>query len=484
MNEKIHNLAMYDEFELDGYWWIPGNEDNKFSGTLTYNTDGITLKILGDFADELKFYMTNKYHILHGIIEENKVVTLYDGFVKTMHIGSVMTKTLIFNQLIVGAHFNTKDDTMFSSLSVNYSLLENWIGEYPFERFEEHAGEQIEKVGVIYTFPSSFETYIHKKQTRIKSSHTLKSSTTLYKHFTFNNQATLDIIPDTSMDLEWYLDMIRELQDFLTLMTNRAIYIKQIQAESDSDSPYEVNNLKNTVYIFLSPEKKFEEKDFSRHNLHISYNKIKDNLGIILNKWFTDSSYSSRKIYLRNLYDEQIDQEARFLNYAKSMESFQRDTSGENGQFLPDNIYEPIKLAMLNSIQQGTMEKDIYSSLKSKMVNVLDYAHHFGFQRRIRDMFKGLDERIKDVIFPGNVAQIKSFANHVTLTRDYYTHYGKKPDYYFKGWELYFVNSKLHIILYYYFCERLGIEKDIIWHAINNDHTIKQRLKTKTEPTN
>ncbi|PFA47903.1 hypothetical protein CN391_25895 [Bacillus anthracis] len=225
----------------------------------------------------------------------------------------------------------------------------------------------------------------------------------------------------------------------------------------------------------------FEEQKIHSYMLHLNYKSIQDNLETILNNWFTDPSYSSRKIYLRNFYAKAIDQESKFLNYAKALESFHRDTHLVSGQFIPDEIYTPIKEKMLNSIQQGNIDKETFNNFKSKMGNVLKYAHHFGFERRIRDMFKDTDKRIQDIIFSNGLRQLKDFSRNVTVTRDYYMHYGEIPDYYSKGLDLYFANEKLHMILYYYFCKNLGVEDDIIWHAINNDFILKRRLKTKTE---
>ncbi|PHF44650.1 HEPN domain-containing protein [Bacillus toyonensis] len=480
MFEDIKNLTMYDEFTLDGYWWIPGFEDNKLSGTLTYNTDGITLNLFGNSEKGYKFPMDIRYPVLQGEVANYGAITLYDGFLRTWGLNNLGTLTLNFTYLLVGTHFNTKEDTILSSLSINYSSLESWFGENLPTESKKFSNEEHEKIEITYTFPSNFKTYIYEKQAQIQSSHTVKTTSKGYKFHMLDNQATLDIIPNTPMGLEWYLDMIRELQDFLTLMANRAIYLKQIHAERSL--AYEVNGLEKNVYFFFSPEKSFEEKDFSLLNLHINYRKIENNLGIILNNWFTDPSYSSRKIYLRNLYDKQIDQEGKFLNYVKAMESFHRDTSGNTGQFLPNDVYEPIKMKMLDSIQQGDIKNETYNNFKNKMSSTLNFAHHFGFERRIRDMFKDIDERIKNITFPDGMNHIKNFARNVTITRDYYTHYGEIPDYYFKGLDLNFVNVKLHVILYYHFCKRLGIEGDIFCHALQSDMAIKHNLNTKTEP--
>ena len=480
MSEKIKNLTIYDEFELHGYWWIPGDTSNKVAGNLKYNSDGITLKLLSNFDESEPDYFTNDYTILHGVTEHGEHITLCDGFINSCTDSftstSVTTIILFFNQMVFGKLFDTKKEIKFHSLSINYSSLEEWLGEHPFTR--ESTLEKGQR-SVTYKFPPTFEVSIHKKSTKIKSSYTLTTSRKLYKSHTFKQKANLKIIPDDFMSLEWYINMIQEFQDFLTLMTNQAIYPKKIQATGDFLD--ESRNLREEFFIFLLPQKMFEEQKINSYMLHLNYKDIQDNLETILNNWFTDSSYSSRKIYLRNFYEKAIDQESKFLNYARSLESFHRDTNLVSGQFIPDEVYTSIKERMLDSIQQEDMEKETFNNLKNKMSNALKYAHHFGFERRIRDMFKDTDKRIKDIIFPNELRQLKEFSRNVTITRDYYTHYGEIPDYYFKDLDLYFANEKLHVILYYHFCKNLGVEDDIIWRAINNDFVLERRLKTKTE---
>ncbi|WP_369011229.1 hypothetical protein [Bacillus wiedmannii] len=82
---------------------------------------------------------------------------------------------------------------------------------------------------------------------------------------------------------------------------------------------------------------------------------IKDNIADVLSNWFADEAMrSSRRIFIRNVYAEGADWENEFLNYAKSIESFHRDTLGDAGEFMTDEAYEPIKKQMIEAIPEGT----------------------------------------------------------------------------------------------------------------------------------
>ncbi|WP_410259936.1 HEPN domain-containing protein [Bacillus cereus] len=65
-----------------------------------------------------------------------------------------------------------------------------------------------------------------------------------------------------------------------------------------------------------------------------------------------------------------------------------------------------------------------------------------------------------------------------TPTRDYYTHFGEKPSYYFKDWDLFFANIRMKMILFYYFCTRLEISSETIVSVITKDSNLVHHLKT------
>ena len=47
------DIQFDSEFEIEGMWWLPENQDNKISGSLSYSfKDGITLKTLNHFKSE------------------------------------------------------------------------------------------------------------------------------------------------------------------------------------------------------------------------------------------------------------------------------------------------------------------------------------------------------------------------------------------------------------------------------------------------
>ncbi|WP_405158530.1 hypothetical protein [Paenibacillus sp. FSL H8-0283] len=70
------------------------------------------------------------------------------------------------------------------------------------------------------------------------------------------------------------------------------------------------------------------------------------------------------------MYDAGADWETKFLNYAKVIVRYHRETSGGTGKFLSDTDYEPIKGIMLESIPAN-----IERGFRSKLASILAYAY-------------------------------------------------------------------------------------------------------------
>ncbi|PFH86471.1 HEPN domain-containing protein [Bacillus sp. AFS088145] len=478
MAKKTKDMTMYDEFEFRGYWWVPDSPEKQVAGILTYNLEGINLELFGDLGEEQSFFgnKAKKYQLVLGTTEDGEDITLYDGFQTKFKISGYVTTKLTFNRMLVGKHFHSKEEMKFHSISINYSYLEEWMGYDPFEDEIEAVDGIVSKLGVTYTFPPVFEIKVNSKDTTVKAGYNVNKSGELFKSKVFQHTGTLDIIPNEYKELDWFLDFTIELQDFLTFLLNREVYPKKLTAKGELFG--EVKNAREKIYIYLIPMKDFYEKSIKADELFIHYKMIKDNLETLLNNWFEDDSYSSRKIYLRNIYGTKVDWETKFLNYAKSMESFHRDTAGDAGQFLSDEEYEKVKNHMIEALPT-----DIEPDIRNKLISTLKYAHHHGFERRIRDTFKDMNQQMVGLIFK-EIKNLKGFATDVRTTRDYYTHFGEKPDYYFKDWGLYFANIRMQIILFYHFSRRLGISEDTLNHSVQQDYGLvnlldsaKQELK-------
>lgn len=464
-------FSIYDTFEYKGYWWIPNNPNQKVAGILTFSEDGINLELFNTLnPDRTNFGMeTDKFQIVLGICEGSKEITLYDGFETRFKMSGIISTKLTFNKMLIGKHFNSKEEMNFSSISINYSYIEEWMRFNPFH--DQHVfddGPRIKSVGTVYTFPPVFEEDIESINAKIKAGYHFNTSGELYKTKIFQHTGSLQVFPYENKNLEWFIEVMEELQNLLTLLMNRAVYPKYIELKGETIDLE--RGIKESITLYVLPMDEFRESKVRVSELFINFRKIEGIIGKVLNNWFSFEDKSSKIIYLRSLYDSGMDWESKFLNYAKSIESFHRNTSGNTGKFVSDEEYEPLKNAMLDSLPS-----DIDVSFKQKLESTLKYAHHHGFERRIREIFKSIDGELFKMIFDSN-RHMRKFAENMTRTRDYYTHYGDKPVILFKDWGLFFANIRLHVILFFHFCKQLGISDEIIRTSIEEDYQLTHSL--------
>ncbi|CAM4449672.1 HEPN domain-containing protein [Paenibacillus tarimensis] len=466
-------LSMYDSFEYRGFWWKPNNPDKRVAGILTYSMEGINLELFDTLSSVHNTYGMDaqKYDFVLGECDGNKTITLYDGFETKLKMSGIVTSKLTFNKMLIGSHYESVEEMNFHSVSVNYSHIEEWMRYNPFEEiYEFDEGQKLKRFGTTYRFPPIFEAYVESLEATIKANYHFNTDGEMFKTKIFQHIGSLQIIPNENKGLEWFLENIHELQDLLSLLSNRAIYPKRIEFKGDIINSEK--NIREKIELYLLPMEEYKEKKIHPAELFIDYKKIEGKIQTVINNWFKKEINSPKKIYLRNIYDAGADWETKFLNYAKAIESYHRETSGDAGKFLSDADYEPIKGIMLESIPANTE-----AGFRSKLASTLAYAHHHGFERRVRDTLRDLDEDVRGIIFESN-QKMKAFAGDVTKSRDYYTHFGDKPEYLLKDWGLYFANIRLHTVLFYELCIYLDVDRDIVCQAIKDDFNLIQKLET------
>ena len=75
-----------EEFEYNGIWWLPENQDEKISGTLTFNTaEGAYLELIGSFKKIEDLNKVLNPNIILGITYNGKSITLYKCYESRSH---------------------------------------------------------------------------------------------------------------------------------------------------------------------------------------------------------------------------------------------------------------------------------------------------------------------------------------------------------------------------------------------------------------
>ena len=130
--------TLFDEFQRRGQWWIPETPDNKVAGVLTYKETENELDLFGYI--KLMPYpgrqtVPEPTPIILGLLEDGSQCTLFrNRLTAAQHAGPscLGNSKWSANIVFMGGHFMREEDITFQSWSLNFTDLEEWIGEIPF----------------------------------------------------------------------------------------------------------------------------------------------------------------------------------------------------------------------------------------------------------------------------------------------------------------------------------------------------------------
>ncbi|MEH6945065.1 hypothetical protein [Bacillus sp. JJ722] len=196
----VKQLGIYDEFEYAGHWWLPGNEENKISGTLIFNKDGITLELIGSMNglsswDEISNLLKNKrphYSIILGECKKGPV-TLINGIQQNTQGGHITTSVLRFNRMIIGTHSNNIEELQINNMQLEFTNLDLWLDYQLFKSSDED--------GIKLNYVETFKEYVKSIDATIESTYSIISRYENYKPsldyttgiiITTENKRTLD----------------------------------------------------------------------------------------------------------------------------------------------------------------------------------------------------------------------------------------------------------------------------------------------------
>ncbi|MEH6945066.1 HEPN domain-containing protein [Bacillus sp. JJ722] len=260
--------------------------------------------------------------------------------------------------------------------------------------------------------------------------------------------------------------MANKLKHLFCILMGKPVFIESMGWQEVYPS------LSKYVYFIPHPNYRKEKIDIIQQ-YHVSLPKIETILNDVLNKWFEIKCESSLQVFVSTIIDSNLmTLEDIFLRQAKALESYHRDTVLEKGYFIDENDYKQIVEIMITSV-----EDRIIQSLKDKLKSTLKHANQYGFQKRIKDVIRMLPEELRVLVLAGG--KLSKFAKDITDNRDYYTHYGKKPDNLFDFKQLISMRTKLKVALLYAYLKELGLDDDLINQCILEDYRIAQQLNAK-----
>jgi hypothetical protein len=333
---------MTEELNLESKWWLPGRENEKFQGTLTFDHQlkRYTLSIISgpnfEIA-EMGSRAKTKHDIILGGVSEGRKVTLKDCELlgESPYSSNLSKYSFTAKNILVGGHFKRPEDITFSSIYVTYQgdQINNWIRSFGirgrlFSNEIDHSIKYLSNPGIEAKIKGNYIIRILAKP-RLITSFSEK-----VREASLQEILCIEIKSLEKKSLEQYLELNRIIQGFLNIIIPQEVHIESIYGIRENKRDARGNILpiplrEKEVEILYNSKitKMFKPLIKKRKHPIFPYNESQrssaDSLfDLYLNKWFGLSEKPSMKLYCAVMFNAEMYMEYLFLGLAEAVESF------------------------------------------------------------------------------------------------------------------------------------------------------------------
>jgi hypothetical protein len=442
---------MIEEFECEGHWWLPEKPEQKIEGTLKFApTKGISLHLIGLFGGFEETSKTTKLDIVLGFSTDGRRISLCDSIISrwTIHQPGMSECWLEVSYVLIGEHFQKKDQIKFKSMWVRFSHLDEWLNISGFKI------DHLKKGGVTirYRLPKNLSFKVSPDlQMRISFGVKYPTFSIAQKEASIKQESWLGIIPLEPESLEGFLPMIHHLRNFVTLATMKPVYPISVNGKMESNGERECS-----VDMFYSLGEIIESSvALGPTDMLFAFKDISTQLRFLLRNWFKKAELLEPvfDLYFGTLYMSRIYVTTEFLNFAQGLESYHRRTM--KGYELPkvehrERIRKILKCA----------PKEHGKWLREK----LNYGNELTLKKRLEGLLESIPRSLESTI-----PDKEDFIRKTVDTRNYLTHYDRKlKEKAARNEELFKLTLKLNILLQFHLLKELGFEPGKIENMISH----------------
>jgi len=466
-NSKIIKYSMLDEFDVQGIWWVPveNNEDKEeLSGSL-YSEDGqFFLSIIGSLSESEIDMKTHNY--LHGFTVKGEKVTLIDCIPinKMYNAPGIAQQTVMVTSFLTGDHFNNINQIEFQSVNVSSTYLTQWFNSTPF-RSKDEIDEKSKIIGnsTSVIMPKIQKFYIPFLDAEFRNHGYFKSTGDYYESMNYFYKESFMITPTNGNSYEWFKEIIVDLNKLLTLLINEPIYFREVIFNGEYEDFEKTGGEKRRkkYHLYLSQNGIKEKEKMGTYKMLFTYKDVRNHFSNLLNNWFEkkDNLKSVYNSYLSTHYNSSDVLETKFLNTIQTLEIYHR-TQGR-GKLFSDETRESY-LSTLNKIMEDKIPTEVQKEINSK----LQYFNEYSLLNRLKDILQHLNPDTILYLFE-NKRIAKDFFYKIVLTRNDLTHLGiSEKEKAYKGIDLYYATNLMKILSAIKLFTELGLEEDNVLNAI------------------
>jgi hypothetical protein len=459
-------------FEAKGLWWLPQYPTHQVAGTLSFDpSSGATLSTIGDvFANEIAQLFGTKKEFgsiswfpekisipcIHGYIDAGDPITLWRNrwdaeTMATGYLGSKFVSQVLFK----GCHFDKEEDIVFSEVSIDYSLLEQWLGPEGLSgKFTDHEDGRPHRIEYTYEFSPPVSYSVNKLT--VSFHHDLKLEGDRVADIHLIRNSSIRVQCKQPMDFgELQRDVIYHLRNLLTLATGSSVVPERVRAFSPNtpiETPSGLPTQIEMYYITKSGEP--TPRPLNRRDMLFRYEDVRDNFELYLGNWIIKSEQLRPVIdlYFSLFYIPSMYVHLEFLTLAQAIETYHRRVYV--GEYVPSDEAAPIIDALSQAIPEN-VSSDHKQSIKQR----LKYLNEFSLRKRLKNILNDALSPYQSIV-DQLIINRGDFVENVVETRNYLTHYSGEPR--DNPAEQRVLARKLRVLMQLCFCKEIGFPAETV----------------------
>lgn len=368
---------------------------NSYSATLTIENDIFSVEIDGEYYNVGDFQ-----DIIQGEFQELGFVSLIDCYISGSSLGSINTFKFKIQNIVSEVRFNSKEDLMFSSLSIEMPILKKWLKKTSLK------GDIVLQNKIEYLGTQKFDLFQNDDY---------EISVSLFCKESFNQTniiieeyAELKIsAKKCQLSLFSFLDIYKKTKLLISFLGNHhsgtdSFYLKQDKIiYKNQDSPL-------TLRLYSTSLSLINNFNF---DFVFSYDDLVDDYQEIFSSWFeNDKMQESINLLIQKNFLK-LSPENYFLNTSFSLETLHR-------KHFKNNVYE---IAEFEEIKKGIIEK--LSPAEEKLfIDKLQYANEPSLRTRLKHFKDDFS-----LVLKGDY-KVNKLIGKIVETRNYLVHRGDKNE--------------------------------------------------------
>jgi hypothetical protein len=447
---------MVETLEYEGIWWLPQKETQQFRGKLTVSQGKSGRLTLITFELHSLELPENKTDLIVGHSTDGKKVTLYKCYLtnhstKLINNGaSVEEFEFISLFAFVGIHFTSVGDINFKNLSVRYTNIDNWANISGFRTRLPKKFTPNTSIAIRYRLPKRVKlTSVTDFEIVVSFSYS-NFNLTPTTHAEIAQKSWINFLPKTSRKMEEYLEIIRTMQNFLSLIMTKPTFPIEIQGQNESEQEKFGEKITYPpIQIYVNqPFIDSDSTNIQDYSMLFTLRDIMKNKRIVKH-WFERDEIlkPTADLYFSTLYQPRMYLNNEFLNLAQALETYHRRTM-KNFE-LPNSKHQ----SRIRAILRKTPEK-----YRGWLERKLTYSNEPSLRKRLKDI---CDKCPSGVL--SKTGNVDAFIDLTVNTRNYWTHFDERikakaaTDV-----RLVYLVSNLRLLLITCFLKEMGVTNDEI----------------------